>query len=177
MQRAPLPASKSDYKITFIDVFYSARPGLPIWMAGRRQHGRKQNASKKFKTQALPRAIETTCRDLTAIISNTPAPPLKKLTDEERKKLSAEGRCFRCRQQGHMAKFCPTRDAQGNTTPRPNATARTTDTNPAKSEPDKTKSPEPSLSKAQQIAAIEKSMTEEERGAYLDERDMGEEDF
>ncbi len=109
--------------------------------------------------------------------SRTPAPPLKKLTDEERKKLSAKGRCFRCRQQGHMARLCPTRDAQGNTTPRPNAAVHTTNTNPAKSEPDKTESPRPPLSKAQQIAAIEKSMTEEERGAYLDERDMGEEDF
>src|SRR6266702_3464841 len=74
MQKAPLPASKSDCKITFIDVFYSAKPGLPIWMAGRRQHGRKQNASEKFKTRASPCAIETTCRDLTAIISNTKAP-------------------------------------------------------------------------------------------------------
>jgi len=109
--------------------------------------------------------------------SRTPAPPLKKLTDEERKKLSAEGRCFRCRQQGHMAKFCPTRDAQGNTTPRPNAAVRNTDTTHAKSEPDKTESPRPPLSKAQQIAAIEKSMTKEEQGAYLDKRDMGEEDF
>lgn len=31
------------------------------------------------------------------------------LTDEERKKLSAEGRCFRCRLQGHMSRSCPKR--------------------------------------------------------------------
>ncbi len=109
--------------------------------------------------------------------SRTSAPPLKKLTDEERKKLSTKGRCFRCRQQGHMAKFCPTRDTQGNATPRPNTVTRTTNTTPTTSESDKIESPKPSLSKAQQIAAIEKSMTEEERGAYLDKRDMGEEDF
>jgi hypothetical protein len=35
----------------------------------------------------------------------------------------------------------------------------------------------PNMSKAQMIAAIEARMTEEERGAYLDSRDMGEEDF
>ncbi len=109
--------------------------------------------------------------------SHTPAPPLKKLTDKERKKLLAKGRCFRCRQQGHMAKFCPTRDTQGNTTLRPNTAAHNTDITHAKSEPDKVESPKPPLSKAQQIVAIEKSMTEEERGAYLDECDMGEEDF
>src|SRR6266571_6921168 len=72
--------------------------------------------------------------------SHAPALPLKKLTDEERKKLLAEGQCFRCRQQGHMAKFCPTRDAQGNTTPRLNVAARTTNTTPTKSEPDKIES-------------------------------------
>jgi len=110
-------------------------------------------------------------------MSRTPAPPLKKLTDEERKKLLAEGRCFRCRQQEHMAKFCPTRDTQGNTTLHPNAAACNTDVTHAKSEPDKVESLKPPLSKAQQIAAIEKSMTEEERGAYLNEHDMGEEDF
>ncbi len=76
-----------------------------------------------------------------------------------------------------MAKFCPARDMQGNTTPRPNVAARTTNITPARSEPDKVESPKPPLSKAQQITAIKKSMTEEERGAYLDERDMGEEDF
>ena len=33
---------------------------------------------------------------------------------------------------------------------------------------------EPKLTKAQQILVIEESMDEEERGAYLDTRDMGE---
>jgi hypothetical protein len=33
--------------------------------------------------------------------------PLKKLTDEERAQYRAEGRCFRCRTQGHMAHNCP----------------------------------------------------------------------
>ena len=32
---------------------------------------------------------------------------LNPLTDEERKRLMEEGRCFRCRQQGHMSKACP----------------------------------------------------------------------
>jgi len=109
--------------------------------------------------------------------SCTPAPPLKKLTDEEWKKLSAKGQCFCCHQQGHMVKFCPTRDTQGNATSRPNTVARTTNITPTKSKPDKVENPKPPLSKAQQITAIKKSMTEEEQGAYLNERDMGEEDF
>jgi hypothetical protein len=47
---------------------------------------------------------------------------LNPLTDDERKKLSAEGRCFRCRQQGHMSRNCPKKQAgqsnQSQNTPR-----------------------------------------------------------
>ena len=31
-----------------------------------------------------------------------------KLTDSERKKLLASGRCFRCREHGHLFRDCPT---------------------------------------------------------------------
>jgi len=143
---------------------------------------RPNRNNQQYQSTNAPR--NTPCNDGIILMdvnavstSHTPASPLKKLTDEECKKLSAEGRCFHCHQQGHMAKFCLSKDAQGNATPHPNTAAHTTDTTPTKSEPDKVKNLRPPLSKAQQIAAIEKSMTEEERGAYLDKRDMGEEDF
>src|SRR6266702_4434412 len=71
MQRALSPASKSVYRTIFIDVSYSVKPGLPIWMAGRRQHGRRQNTSKKSRTRALPRVIETIHSDPIATISST----------------------------------------------------------------------------------------------------------
>ena len=99
-----------------------------------------------------------------------PAPRLTKLTDEERKKLSSEGRCFRCRKQGHMARNCP-QNAQGQ--PSWSGVARTIDAKPAEPAQVITNpGPKIPLTKAQQIAAIEASMTEEERGAYLDNRDM-----
>jgi Zinc knuckle len=42
---------------------------------------------------------------------------LNPLTNEERKKLSDEGRCFRCRKQGHMSRACPlNKNAQVNQT-------------------------------------------------------------
>jgi hypothetical protein len=34
----------------------------------------------------------------------------QKLTDEERKELSAKGACFRCRKPGHMAQECPNKN-------------------------------------------------------------------
>ena len=81
----------------------------------------------------------------------------KKLTPEERTQLAKEGRCFRCRLQGHVAHNCP------KNTNNPQAKAReTTDTTTT-----------PKLTKAQQIRALEESMAEEERAEYLDARDMG----
>src|ERR1700748_2418808 len=34
----------------------------------------------------------------------------KKLSNEERKRLQAEGRCFRCKKQGHMTKDGPLKE-------------------------------------------------------------------
>src|SRR6266702_2518596 len=39
-------------------------------------------------------------------VNATASFPFKKLSDEERKQYMKEGRCFRCHQQGHMAKGC-----------------------------------------------------------------------
>src|ERR1700761_6775058 len=57
---------------------------------------------------------------------------LNPLSDKEKKVLSAEGRCFCCRQQGHMSRNCPKnqnrQNAQGWSPPHANqAKARKTD--------------------------------------------------
>ena len=115
---------------------------------------------------------------LTSVIPGT---PFQKLTDEERKKLSTEGHCFRCHQQGHMARQCPR-----NLTPMPLkyvSTARTTDakitdTTSAISEPSSptstTTTSLPPCTLAQQIADLQAQMTEQELRDYLDARDLGE---
>ena len=41
------------------------------------------------------------------IQSSMRSPPRRKLQDEERKKLMREGKCFRCRQFGHLSRECP----------------------------------------------------------------------
>jgi hypothetical protein len=106
--------------------------------------------------------------------NNTPVPmdvdatiiPFQKLTDADREKYRKEGRCFWCREKGHMARNCPKNDkAIIKTTDIPTSTIPVT--------------PIPTanivkLTKAQQIRALEDTMTDEERGEYLDTHDGGE---
>jgi hypothetical protein len=87
-------------------------------------------------------------------------PRFVKLTDDERTKLAAEGRCFRCQTQGHLACDCP----KGR-----NPAIRAMDDTP---ETPDTPVQQPVPTKTQQIAAIIASMDEEERGTYLDSCDM-----
>ena len=86
----------------------------------------------------------------------------KKLTPEERTQLAKEGRCFRCRLQGHVARNCPKNTNNTSTKVRETTTDKPTTTTTT-----------PKLTKAQQIRALEESMAEEERAEYLDARDMG----
>jgi hypothetical protein len=117
--------------------------------------------------------------------------PFKKLTDEERAQYCAEGHCFRCRTQGHMACNCP---KNANPNHQNSVNVRTNDAvaTPTSSTPSPTPStatiatatvatvtatpatpPSPKLTIAQQICALKEKMTEEERSTYLDARDMG----
>jgi hypothetical protein len=107
--------------------------------------------------------------------------PFKKLTDEERTQYRAKGRCFRCRTQGHMARNCPKNSnlfnrTNANIRESTNPTVATTSTTPVPPVPAIPVAPPvpPKLSFTQQIRALKNCMTEEERGAYLDARNMGE---
>jgi hypothetical protein len=104
----------------------------------------------------------------------------KKLTPEERAQLAKEGRCFRCRLQGHMARNCPKNANYNNSTTstiRTNETLATTkESTPAPvpiTQPSAPNNPTNKLTRAQQICNIEEAMEDEERSEYLDARDMG----
>jgi hypothetical protein len=109
--------------------------------------------------------------------------PFKKLTDKERAQYRAEGRCFRCQTQGHMARNCPKNANTQNVSNRQNANTReasvasaTTSVTPPTPSPMSNVPPPPlpKLSYAQQIRALEAKMSNEECSLYLDARDMGE---
>jgi hypothetical protein len=108
--------------------------------------------------------------------------PFKKLTDKERAQYRAEGRCFRCRTQGHMARNCPKNANAQTTLNLPSSNIRQTITAPATNPtnpvpplaPSVPPSPPPKLSYAQQIRALEAKMSDEECSLYLDARNMGE---
>ena len=98
----------------------------------------------------------------------------KKLTPEEQAQLAKEGRCFRCRLQGHMARDCLKNSNRNYNT---NAHETTTNDKDASSPPKTTTTTNTTTStkftRAQQICALEEAMEDEERATYLDARDMG----
>ena len=98
----------------------------------------------------------------------------KKLMPEERAQLTREGRCFRCRLQGHMARDCPKNTNRNTTLNAHETTTETKNLNPPSDTPTtNNKTPTTKLTRAQQIRALEEAMEDEERAAYLDARDMG----
>jgi hypothetical protein len=111
--------------------------------------------------------------------------PFQKLTDKEHAKYCAEGCCFRCHTQGHMARNCP-KNNSSNTTNCSNSniqeSAVSTPTAatimPVTTTPMPTPNAPPpvplKLSLAQQICVLKEKMTEEEQGNYLDTCNMGE---
>ena len=96
--------------------------------------------------------------------------PFKKLTDNEHTKYRSEGRCFRCRETGHMARNCPkNNDANNSNRANPKARKSTTSLPIVTTTTMATTTPPPvppKLSYGQQIRALEEKMTEEEHAIW-----------
>ena len=97
----------------------------------------------------------------------------KKLTPEERAQLTKEGRCFRCRLQGHMARDCPKNSNRNFNSNARETTTENKATDSSKTPPTTNSINSVKLTRAQQIRALEEAMEDEERATYLDARDMG----
>lgn len=112
-----------------------------------------------------------------------PQTPFKKLTDKERAQYRKEGRCFRCRQKGHMAKECTGRRSQSSSPTPSSVSARSTtdsatvvdiapDDSVSNTPTARVTTVAPKLTWAQQIAKIEEEMSDEEWSTYLVACDM-----
>ncbi len=128
---------------------------------GTRNSGPTQNTGHN-----RPKARDPNAMDVDATTSF----PFKKLSDEERKQYMKEGRCFRCHQQGHMAKGCTCSPP-----PKSQTQARATDTKKAEEEEAPPYTPETSSSKVATTTTEDKvrqahnllqSMSEEEKRRY-----------
>ena len=102
-------------------------------------------------------------------VDATASVPFKKLTEEEHKQYMKEGRCFRCCQQGHMARECPW------TPPRTQTKARVADIKKEDANEAPPYSPEASTSsvlastsedKVRKAHALIQSMDDEEKRCY-----------
>ena len=103
---------------TDMNSYYTLATRLDLqWRKG--QELTKGTAPKKDTTTTSPKASNTV--------------RLRKLDNEERARLRKEGRCFRCREQGHVAPDCPL-GGQSNQPRRQIRVAASTSTTPAEPE-------------------------------------------
>ena len=73
-----------------------------------------QDQWKKAFTRKGDDAMDTTPGRVKARATNTHPPR----NDEECEKLRKEGRCFRCRKQGHLSRYCPEKPSQARGNPK-----------------------------------------------------------
>ena len=72
-----------------------------------------QEQWKKAFTKKGDNAMDTTPGWVKACATTTRPP----LNDKEREKLRKEGRCFRCKKQGHLSRYCPDKPSQARGNP------------------------------------------------------------
>ena len=187
LDRDKIPTTMDEWKAAARTEVSRAREKYSAGLTGAQQRNQRPRDPGPFHTnkqhQSTPSNPSNSSHVPMDVDATTTTTNFKKLTPEERDQLAKEGHCFRCRLQGHVARNCPK-----NTSPNSNkgTTARTADTGPPnvtttatipdtnKTLPTPPDTTAPKLTRAQRIRAIEEEMEEDERSAYLDSRDMGE---
>jgi hypothetical protein len=182
LDRDKIPHTIDEWKATARNKVARAKEKYNAGLTGaQRRNQQKPRDFGNFQHQSnQPRQQQSNPNHIPMDVDAANITQFKKLTPEECAQLAKEGRCFRCRLQGHMACNCPkntnynnnnTPTVRTNETPAPSktvapVTASTTQTNAPST-------PVIKLTRAQQIRAIEEAMNDEERSEYLDARNMG----
>src|ERR1700742_818190 len=106
-----------------------------------------------------------------------------RLLDKERKALVAEGKCFHCKQKGHLFRDCPTRPkdkGKGKAAQRKNRKARAVKLNNEGEEPQSEKEPkneEPPAYSMEDLKIALARLSKEDRDEVIKGTELGEEDF
>ena len=163
LDRDKIPCTMDEWKAAACTEVARAKEKYNARLTNTQRHN--QQTRHYNTTQTPPRAANQNNPNPNIVpmdVDATTTTNFKKLTPEERTQLAKEGRCFRCRLQGHVARNCPKNTNNTQAKVRETTTDKPTNTTAT-----------PKLTKAQQIHALEESMAEEERAEYLDARDMG----
>ena len=176
LDRDHIPCTIDEWKVAARTEVAQAKEKYNAGLTGNQRRnppklGMYPNTQNQTRTQSSPNNSGMVPMEVDSATGQT---NFKKLTPEERAQLAKEGRCFRCRLQGHMA-----RDCLKNLNRNLNQSARetTTENKTPSSPPKTTTTPDTitstKLTRAQQIRALEEAMEDEEHATYLDARDMG----
>ena len=162
LDRDKIPRTMDEWKATARTEVTRAKEKYNAGLTNTQRHNQQ---TRHYNTTQTPHRAPTQNNSNPNIVpmdvDATTTTNFKKLTPEEHTQLAKEGRCFRCRLQGHVACNCP-KNTNTQTKVRETTTNKPVNTTTA-----------PKLTKAQQIRVLEESMAEEERVEYLDARDMG----
>ena len=184
LDRDKIPETFEEWKAAARTEVARAKEKYNMGLIGPRQRSdNNQQRSREFgnspNSQTQPRTTHQPSPPIVHMEVDATNPNFKRLTPEERIQLAKEGRCFRCRLQGHMARDCPK-----NTNSRPStnvreATVADSPNSSTTAPPTSLVTPSPlppstTLTLEQQIRALEAQMDDEQRSVYLDARDMGE---
>jgi hypothetical protein len=182
LDRDKIPQMIDEWKATAQNEVAQAKEKYNAGLTGAQRHNQqKPRDFGNFQNQSnQPRQQQSNPNHVPMDVDAANVTQFKKLTPKERAQLAKEGRCFRCRLQGHMARNCPKNTNYNNSTTwtiRTNETPATIKTStPATvptTQPSAPSTPANKLTCAQQIRNIEEAMDDEERSEYLDARDMG----
>ena len=174
LDRDHIPHTIEEWKVAARTEVARAREKYNVGLTGNQcRNTPKSGVYSNTQTQQRTQPNQSNSSVVPMEVDNaTGSSNFKKLTPEERAQLAKEGRCFRCRLQGHMARDCP-KNSNRNTNACETTTKDKTPKLPSKTPTATENTTSTKLTRAQQIQALEEAMEDEERATYLDARDMG----
>jgi hypothetical protein len=164
LDRDKIPCTMDEWKATARNEVAWAKEKYNAGLTGAQHHNQqKPRDFRNFQNQSnQPQQQQSNPNHIPMDIDAANTIQFKKLTPEERAQLAKEGRCFRCRLQGHMACNCPKNNSNTNptihTNKTPALTKASTPTTAQTTQHSAPSTPTVKLTHAQQIRVLEEAM-------------------